>query len=108
MPLPDEGNAQDRTDDWVSRIENENYSESLVRSPVVVSGINTEMLDFIRDSGMPLAVDKKLKYHRLIYFDCGGYIWSLMAISDEELTEKVKTDFDHIIETFEIIYVNQP
>lgn len=106
--LPDESNARERIDGWVSMVEEEGYSESLERSPVVVSGIDAEMLDFIRDSGMLLAVDKKIEYNRVVYFDYGGYIWSFMANSDEELAEKVKTDFDHIIETFKIIYVNQP
>jgi hypothetical protein len=100
--------AQDFIDGWISTVEKEGHSESLVRSSVVVSGIKAEMLDFIRDSGMILAVDKKIEYNRVIYFDYGGYRWSLSANSEEELVEQVKNDFDHIIETFKIIYVNQP
>jgi hypothetical protein len=107
VQLPGAKKAEDRIESWISTVEEEGHSESLVRSPVVVSGINAEMLDFTRDSGMILAVDKKIEYNRVIYFDYGGYLWSFTATSEKELLEQVTTDFYHVVETFQIIYANQ-
>lgn len=110
VPLPADGSAQDYIESWVSDINKEGYAESLERTPVTVSGIQTEVLSFKDDWGMLLASDDapKFKYYRLIYFDYGGYLWSFRASSEEELVDQMKNDLDHIIETFEIIDVHQP
>ena len=110
VPLPEDGHARDYIEGWINDINKKGYSESIERTPVTVSGIQTEILSFKYDWGLliPDPDNPKFKYYRVIYFDYGGYLWSFRAWSEEEMVDQVKNDLNHIIETFKIIEVHQP
>jgi len=96
--------AKDALDVWVSDILKGKYPDSLTQSPILISGIEGDIITYTHDWGMLLSSDTpKLKYFRVAVFDYGGYIWDFTAWSEEEMIEQVKTDFDHILETFKII-----
>jgi hypothetical protein len=110
IPLPEDGLAHDYIEGWISDINKKGYSESIERTPVTVSGIQTEILSFKSNWGLliPDHDNPKIKYYRVIYFDYGGYLWSFRAWSEEELVDQIKNDLNHVIETFKIIEVHQP
>jgi len=77
----------------------------LERSPLTVSGVEGEMIEYLVDKLMPIPVEdsKNLEYFRVVYFDYNGLIWVIEAKCDQEIREQVRADFDHIIQTFIIL-----
>ena len=56
------------------------------------------------DFPFPREGDLKLEYVRAVYFDRGGYIWIIEATAHgSDVIDQMKTDFDHIIQTFKIL-----
>jgi hypothetical protein len=96
----------------IERLENdisdsskwENF-ELLERYPVTVSGVEGELIAYVIDWFLPFAEGEgpKLQYHRAVYFDYNGLIWTIEATTEMEMVDQVKADFEHIIETFEIL-----
>jgi len=95
----------------IERIENdisdsskwENF-ELLERYPVTVSGVEGELIAFVIDWFLPFGEEwPDLQYHRRFYFDFDGLIWTITAMSEMEMVDQVKADFEHILETFEIL-----
>lgn len=90
-----------------TRIENslnswtrwENF-KLLERSPVVVAGIEAELIAYQIDSIFPTW---PLEYHIEISFDYGGLQWDIEANTDLDMQEMLRSDVEHIIATFKII-----
>jgi hypothetical protein len=101
--------AHDALAVWISDISQGEYAASLTHSSITISGIEGDIITYKYDWGMLLSTDMpKLKYFRVAVFDYGGYIWDFTAWSEEEMVEQVKADFEHILETFEILEVHTP
>jgi hypothetical protein len=82
----------------------ENFS-LLERSSISVSGIKGEIITYLVDRLMPIPVEngKKLEYVRAVYFDYDGLLWVIEVKCKEEISQQVKADFDHIIQSFKIL-----
>jgi hypothetical protein len=93
---------------WVLDILDSEYADSLTQSTINISGIEAEYVTFTYDWFMPFAVGNEpmLKYYQVAAFDYGGYIWNFTAWSEKEMVDQVKTDFEHVIQTFKVISVN--
>ncbi len=77
----------------------------LEHSPVTVSGMEGEIIVYLVDKLMPIPVEdgKNLEYVRAVYFDYDDLTWEITAKCNQEIKDQVKADFDHIIETFQIL-----
>jgi hypothetical protein len=77
----------------------------LERSSRTVSGVEGEMIAYLVDRLMPIPVEdgKNLDYVRAVYFDYNNLTWHIEAKCRQELREQVTADFEHIIQTFQIL-----
>jgi hypothetical protein len=77
----------------------------LERSPVIVSSVEGELVEYLVDRLMPIPIEdgKYLEYYCSVYFDHNGFTWEITAHCIKEIKEQVKADFDHIISTFKIL-----
>ena len=102
---PEGSFAGDYLDSYLGFHQGEELFELLERRPLTVSGVEGELLVFVEDWGMILAVQDtpKLRYARWAYFDYGGLVWKIEASAEEELADRVMADFEHILETFKIL-----
>ena len=104
-PEENSDNAESRVDSTISHLARwENY-ELFDRSPITVSGIEGELIYYLVDWLLPVPTGEGpgLKYVREVYFDYDGLIWWLEAISELEMVDQVKADFEHLLETFQIL-----
>ena len=80
----------------------------LERSTLTVAGIPAELIvysygyDYVRDSPSDPWV-LLLRIAREVYFDYNGLIWNIVIESDEDRAEVAKADFEHLLETFQIL-----
>jgi hypothetical protein len=98
--------SRERLELTLEKEENWRNFKLLERSAVVVSGVEGEMIVYLTDKlGMFNAGEntKNLEYGKVIYFDHNGLIWEMKASCDQNMSEQVKADFDHIIQTFKIL-----
>jgi hypothetical protein len=65
-----------------------------------VSGIQAELIAYQVDG---FFVGPDLKYCAQVSFDYNGLQWDIEAEADINMSETVRTDFDHVIETFKIL-----
>jgi len=83
----------------------ENY-QLIARYPMIVAGIQGEFVEYLVDWFAPIPAKEglKLEHRCAVYFDHNGLIFSIEAMSrgDYDYT-KVKTDFEHILQTFKIL-----
>jgi hypothetical protein len=79
--------------------------ELLERSPVTVSGIEGELIYYVTDwvGLFPSTEGPKLEYIKQVFFDYDGLIWNIKAMSRMEIDHRVMDDFEHLIETFQIL-----
>jgi hypothetical protein len=77
----------------------------LNRSPLTVSGVQGELIEYLVDRLMPIPREdgKNLDYVCAVYFDYNGLLWMIEAKCIQELKEQVKADFDYIVQSFKII-----
>jgi hypothetical protein len=77
----------------------------LNRSPLTVSGVQGELVEYLVDMLMPIPREdgKNLEYVCAVYFDYNELTWVIEAKCIQELREQVKADFDYIIQSFKII-----
>lgn len=75
------------------------------RSPVMVSGIEGEMIVYETDWSL---FGTKLQYVRMVLFDYDGLIWRITGKAEMELVDQMKADFDHVLETFKILGKREP
>lgn len=77
----------------------------LERLPVTVYGIEGELIAYVVDWFLPVSKGEGplLQYHKAVYFDYNGLIWTIEATSEMEMVDQVNADFDHIVQTFKII-----
>jgi hypothetical protein len=77
----------------------------LGRSPLTVSGIQGELVEYLVDRLMPIPVEdgKNLDYFCSVYFDYNGLTWVIEAQCIQEIRAQVKADFDYIVQSFKII-----
>jgi len=77
----------------------------LERYPVSVSGVEGELIAYVVDWFLPVPGDDGplLKYVRAVYFDHNGLVWWIEAECELEMVDQVKADFEHILETFQIL-----
>ena len=104
-PKDDSSDAKSRLDSWISDLERWDNYELFERSSVTVSGIEGELIYYVVDWILlvPAGEGPDLKYVREVYFDYDGLIWKLKATSEFEMVDQVKADFEHILETFQIL-----
>lgn len=69
------------------------------RKSVMVSGIQGEMATYEVDG----LIGPKLLYQSDVAFDYGGKEWDIHLEADVSLTDMVKEDFQHVIDTFKIL-----
>ncbi len=81
------------------------YFRLLERSPITVSGIPGEMIYFVDEWGLLAPKDEgvKLKFTRVVYFDCDGLIWRIDSEAEEEMLDEVNAYFDYVLQTFKIL-----
>lgn len=97
-------NAQERLENDISDNSKRENFELLERYPVTVSGVEGEIIAFVIDWFLPFGEEwPDLQYHRRVYFDFDGLIWTITAMSEMEMVNQVKADFEHILETFQIL-----
>jgi hypothetical protein len=98
-------NAQGRLENDISDNSRWENFELLERYPVTVSGIEGELIAYVIDWFLPFpeSEGQELQYYRAVYFDFDGLIWTIEATSEMEMVDQVKTDFDHILGTFQIL-----
>jgi hypothetical protein len=79
----------------------------LDRSQVTVSGVLAEYVAYTSNTLIPLfAVSEggiPAKYCWTVYFDHAGLIWNIEAESEVAMANQVKGDFEHVLQTFQII-----
>jgi len=75
------------------------------RSPLTISGSQGELVVYLVDKLMPIPREdgKNLEYVRAVFFDYNKLTWEIEAKCNEDIQERVKADFDHIIDTFKIL-----
>lgn len=102
------GETYSATDKIASVLEDEakwaNF-ELLNRAPLMVSGVEGEVIEYLVDMLMPIPKEdgKNLWYFCAVYFDYNGLTWVIEAQCIQELKEQVKADFDYIVASFVII-----
>ncbi|UCB43223.1 MAG: hypothetical protein JSV77_00835 [Dehalococcoidales bacterium] len=90
--------------------ENDEQAPGLLleRSNITVAGIPAELIvysygfDLIREESTGLVV-YLMRIAREVYFDYSGLIWKIEIESDEDRAEEAEADFEHLLETFQIL-----
>jgi len=76
----------------------------LIREPIMVDGRQGEMI--VYSYRFP-RVDGPTKFEIGAFSDYGGYIWSISMSYLESNSVEAKTDFEHILETFNILWIDK-
>jgi hypothetical protein len=80
----------------------------LERSTITLAGVPTQLVvysygyDHIWDESSGSAVIL-LRIAREVYFNYGGLIWNIVIESDEDRADVAEADFEHLLETFQIL-----
>jgi hypothetical protein len=80
----------------------------LERSTITVAGIPAELVvysygyDLVWEESSGSAVIL-LRIAREVYFDYDGLIWNIVIESDEDRADVAEADFEHLLETFQIL-----
>jgi hypothetical protein len=74
--------------------------ELLEQSAVTVAGIEAELIAYQVDG---FFAGPALEYRVRVSFDHEGLHWDIDASADIDMAEMVRQDFNHVIETFEIL-----
>jgi hypothetical protein len=94
--------------DYYDEDAEEEPKRLLERSTITVAGISAELIvysygyDHIWDESSGSAVIL-LRIAREVYFDYDGLIWNLVIKSDEDRADVAEADFEHLLETFQIL-----
>jgi len=85
-------------------VEPENILE---RSTISMAGISAELLVYFHEPElMPEAPSSSLdviKVTRVVYFDYNDLLWEIEIESDEDRADVAEADFEHLLETFQIL-----
>lgn len=92
--------AEVRINDSISNWGKWPNFQLLERSNVSVSGIPAELIAYEVDG---FFVGPDLKYCTQVSFDYNGLQWDIEAEAGINMSEMVRTDFDHVVETFKIL-----
>ena len=99
-------NAKDALDNLLYNYEHPYYDNKFIlleRSSVEVSGVTGEIVIF----SITMAPDYYLGPHsavgRDVFFDHNGMIWNIHLYSHETIAEQAEADFEHILESFQIL-----
>jgi hypothetical protein len=94
--------------DYYDEDDEEEPKRLLERSTITVAGIPAELIvysygyDYVRDSPSdPWVI--LIRIAREVYFDYNGLIWKLAIESDEDRADVAEADFEHLLETFQIL-----
>jgi hypothetical protein len=98
-------NAKDRLENDLLHESKWKNFELFERHPVTVSGVEGELIYYQVDWFLPVPKGEGpgLQYVRAVYFDYGGLTWWIQAKCEKEMIDQVKTDFEHILQTFKIL-----
>jgi hypothetical protein len=94
--------------DYYDEDAEEEPKRLLERSTITVDGIPAELIvysygyDYIRDSTSDSWVIL-IRIAREVYFDYDDLIWNLVIESDEDRADVAEADFEHLLETFQIL-----
>ena len=76
-------------------------------SAITVDKMPAELLVYSREPDLipeaPASSLEVMKVTRSVYFDYDGFIWNLVIESDEDRVEEAEADFEHLLETFQIL-----
>jgi len=72
----------------------------LERSTATVAGIQAELIAYEVDGWFAGAA---IEYRVKVSFDHSGLHWDIDASADIDMADVVRADFNHVIETFEIL-----
>jgi hypothetical protein len=79
----------------------------LERKAVIVSGVQGEQVVFTGSPLFPIRSStdqpKPIEYTRTTYFDYAGLIWNIEAVYEASMDERLKVDYEHIVQTFKIL-----
>jgi hypothetical protein len=77
------------------------------RSLVNVAGFSGEQVIYTNDTLLPFpsgsGEDRPIKVYRAVYFKDGTSLWSIESESEAGMSDRVKADFEHILQTFKIL-----
>lgn len=100
-------NGTDRMNIQLGNAAERNYFKLIERSKITVSGIEGDYAEYLEEN-INLFAEKsdkpRLERHWQIYLYHDDLIWSISALSQlEELDDKIRADFDHVVNTFKIL-----
>jgi len=76
-------------------------------STITVAGALDEMIVYSHESELipeaPSSSLEVMKVTRVVYFDYNDLIWKIEIDSDEDRAEEAEADFEHLLETFQIL-----
>ena len=79
----------------------------LERTTINMNGISGELIVYSHRVGfvetLPYESSKIVRINRTLFFDHSGLLWSIAIESDEDKAEQAKADFEHLLETFQIL-----
>lgn len=94
--------------DYYDEDAEEEPKRLLERSTITVAGIPAELIvysygyDLIREESSDSSVIL-IRIAREVYFDHDDLIWNLVIESDEDRADVAEADFEHLLETFQIL-----
>jgi hypothetical protein len=101
------GTAAGDLDNGLNKIRISHDSKILEQSQITVAGIPATQVVYVSNSLLPMASGPEeeipAEYFRWVIFDHNGLIWEIDAESETSLAEQVKEDFEHILQTFQIL-----
>jgi hypothetical protein len=100
-----EGTASARTDEEIEAGKKWPSFKFLERTKVNVAGFSAEQVVYTLDMLFHVSSDsgeeRPTKVYRYVYFKDGTSLWCIE--SESELADRVKADFEHILQTFKIL-----
>lgn len=80
--------------------------ELLDKYELTIDGMHTYRLDYQNRNIVPAIAGvsgPRIEVIREVRFDAKGYVWMIQIDSDSSTAEADKADFEHILETFQIL-----
>ncbi|MBN1368271.1 MAG: hypothetical protein JW967_10145 [Dehalococcoidales bacterium] len=101
----DWGSASERLDGVIEDVSKWPSFELLERVPVTVSGFTGEQVVYV-DTLLPFPTasgEQPLEITRAVYFNVGNDVWKIEACSEMAMAEQVKSDYEHVLQTFRLL-----
>ena len=83
-----------------------NDYELINKEEITIDGVKAYRLDYQNQNIVPAIAGvggPRIAVYREVHFDANGFIWMIQMMSDSTTAEADKPDFEHIIQTFNIL-----